>query len=82
LRNPKNRGEIEALFTLKELKQTKFYQEAWEEGRQEGLEEVRQEMKLALVPELWKEGLTLEQIARIVKLPIEIVQKAIENAEE
>jgi predicted transposase/invertase (TIGR01784 family) len=74
----KSREEIEAMFGLQELKQTKVYQEAKEEGRQEE----RQELKSAIISELFKEGLSLEQIARIVKLPIEIVQREIEKSEE
>ncbi|GBF82496.1 Rpn family recombination-promoting nuclease/putative transposase [Aphanothece sacrum] len=38
-----NRQEIEAMFSLSDLKQTKIYQEALEEGRHEGRQEGRQE---------------------------------------
>ena len=53
---------------LSELKQTKMYQEALEEGEQKA--------KLEAVPELLKEGLKLEQIARALKLPLKVVQQA------
>ena len=49
---------------LSELKQTKVYQEA------------QLEAKLEAVPELLKEGLKLEQIARALKLPLKVVQQA------
>ena len=52
------------MFGLSELKQTKVYQEA------------QLEAKLEAVPELLKEGLKLEQIARALKLPLKVVQKA------
>ena len=56
---------------LSELKKTRFYQEVLEEGKQEG----KQEGKLETVPELLKLGLTLEQIAGALKLPLELVQQ-------
>ncbi len=52
------------MFGLSELKQTKVYQEA------------QLEAKLEAVPELLKEGLKLEQIARALKLPLKVVQQA------
>ncbi len=60
----KSREEIEAMLGLSELKQTKVYQEA------------QLEAKLEAVPELLKEGLKLEQIARALKLPLKVIQKA------
>ena len=49
---------------LSDLKQTKVYQEA------------QLEAKLEAVPELLKEGLNNEQIARALKLPLEVVEQA------
>ena len=49
---------------LNELRQTKVYQEA------------QLEAKLEAVPELLKEGLNNEQIARALKLPLEVVAQA------
>ena len=57
----KSREEIEAMLGLSELRQTKVYQEA------------QLEAKLEAVPELLKEGLNNEQIARALKLPLEVV---------
>jgi predicted transposase/invertase (TIGR01784 family) len=50
------------MLNLSDLKQTRFYQEAKEEGEQEG--------KLKTVPELLKLGLCLEQIAQALHLPL------------
>ncbi|WP_017318738.1 hypothetical protein [Mastigocladopsis repens] len=60
------------MFSLNELKQTRFYQEAFEEGKQEG---VRRE-KLKTVPLLLKLGLTVEQVAQELELSVEEVQQA------
>jgi predicted transposase/invertase (TIGR01784 family) len=75
----KSRQEIEAMLGLGDLKETKFYQEAYQEGEQEGELKGKQEgvmeAKLEAIPELLKEGLTLEQIARALKLPLEVIQQ-------
>ncbi len=63
----KSREEIEAMLGLSDLKQTKVYQEALEEGEQKA--------RLEAIPELLKEGLKLEQIARALKLPLEVVEQ-------
>ncbi|MGK7937033.1 MAG: Rpn family recombination-promoting nuclease/putative transposase [Xenococcaceae cyanobacterium] len=63
----KSREEIEAMLGLSELKQTKVYQEA------------QLEAKLEAVPELLKEGLEIEQIARALKLPLKVVQQAVQK---
>jgi predicted transposase/invertase (TIGR01784 family) len=80
----KSRQEIEAMLGLGDLKKTKFYQEAYQEGEQEGELKGKQEgeqigamkAKLEAVPELLKAGLTLEQIASALKLPLEVIQQA------
>jgi len=68
----KSRKEIEAMFGLSELKQTRVYQEAKLEGMQEGI----LEGKLKSVPKFIDEGLSLEIIARALDLPLEVVQQA------
>jgi predicted transposase/invertase (TIGR01784 family) len=55
---------------LSDLKHTRFYQEVNEEGLIEG----EREGKLKTVPELLKLGLSLEQIAQALHLPIEEVE--------
>ncbi len=65
-----NRQELEAMFSLSDLKQTKVYQEALEEGRQEG----QSLTKLESVQRMIKLGLSLEIIAASLDLPLETVQ--------
>ena len=55
------------MLKLSALKQTRVYQEALEEGREEG--------KLAAVPLLLKAGLTVEQIAEQLEIDIEAVRQ-------
>jgi hypothetical protein len=62
-----SREEIAAMLGLSELKKNKFYQEVLEEGKQEA--------KLETLPDLLRLGLTLEQIAGALKLPLELVQE-------
>jgi len=69
------RQELEAMFGLTEWQQTRFYQEVKEELR----EEIKEETKLEIIPKLLSEGLTVEQIARIFELDIEVVKQAIKN---
>jgi predicted transposase/invertase (TIGR01784 family) len=59
--------EIEEMFSLSELKQTRVYQEAREEGEQKA--------KLEAVPKLLALGLTPEQIAQALDLAIAQVQR-------
>lgn len=66
-----NREEIEGMFSLSDLKQTKVYQEAKQEGIQEG---VRRE-KLRLIALLLKLGLSVNQIAEELNLQLEEVQQ-------
>lgn len=70
-----SRQELEAMFGLTEWQQTRFYQEVKEELR----EEVKEETKLEIIPKLLHEGLTIEQIARILELDIEVVRQAIKK---
>ncbi|MBC5795580.1 Rpn family recombination-promoting nuclease/putative transposase [Sphaerospermopsis sp. LEGE 00249] len=64
-----SRQELEAMFGLTEWQQTRFYQEV--------KEETELETKLKTIPRLLNEGLTVEQIARILELDIEAVKQAI-----
>jgi predicted transposase/invertase (TIGR01784 family) len=78
------RKEIEAMFGLSDLKQTRVYQEGREEGKEEGREEGKEEgtqlgrleAKLEAVPKLLAIGLTVEQIADVLSLDINQVQQA------
>ncbi|MEW5860402.1 MAG: Rpn family recombination-promoting nuclease/putative transposase [Cyanobacteriota bacterium] len=62
-----SRQEIEAMFGLSDLKQTRVYQEAKEEG------------KLEAVPLLLQLGLSVERIAEELQLDVEVVRKAAQN---
>ncbi|BAY90703.1 MULTISPECIES: Rpn family recombination-promoting nuclease/putative transposase [unclassified Tolypothrix] len=66
-----SREEIEAMFGLNELKQTRVYQEAIEEGEQAG----KRKAKLEAVPRLLALGLTVEQIAQALDLDVAQVQQ-------
>jgi predicted transposase/invertase (TIGR01784 family) len=60
------------MFSLSELKQTKFYQEAFTEGIEQG---ARLE-KLRIAPLMLKLGLSVEQVAQGLGLSIEEVRQA------
>ena len=67
-----SREEIQAMFSLSELKQTRFYQEAFSEGKQEAtLNAVRQFLAL---------GLSLEQIAQGLSLSVEEVRQVAQQS--
>jgi predicted transposase/invertase (TIGR01784 family) len=69
-----NHKEIETMFSLNDLRETKVYQEALEEGR-------KQE-KLNSIPRLLALGLSVEQIAQALALDITQVQRVIEGQTE
>jgi predicted transposase/invertase (TIGR01784 family) len=78
------RQEIEAMFTLDELKQTRYFQEVAEEAKIKGLLEGRLEGKLEgkleTVPLLLQLGLTVEQIATNLDVDIEAVRKVAQKS--
>ncbi|ACK67420.1 conserved hypothetical protein [Rippkaea orientalis PCC 8801] len=61
------------MFSLIDLKQTKVYQEALEEGIKEG--EIL--TKLGSIPRMVKLGLSVEIIAASLDLPLETVQQEV-----
>jgi predicted transposase/invertase (TIGR01784 family) len=69
------RQEIEKMLGLGELKQTKVYQEA----KQEGIEEGELKAKLETLPRLLALGLSVEQIAQALALPVEEVQRIVQQ---
>jgi predicted transposase/invertase (TIGR01784 family) len=71
--------EIEAMFGLSELKQTRVYQEAREEGEQIGEQKGRLEAKLEAVSKLLALGLTPEQIAQALDLDVAQVQQVVQQ---
>ncbi|HEY9608794.1 Rpn family recombination-promoting nuclease/putative transposase [Allocoleopsis sp.] len=64
--------EIERMLGLGELKQTRFYQEVF----QEGIEEGERRGKLKAVPPMLTLGLSVEQIAEGLGLDVELVRQA------
>ncbi len=74
----KSREEIEAMLGLSELKQTKVYQEA----KQEGLAEGQLRAKLSAIPRMIEFGLRKEQIALLQDLPLEVVKLAVQSFHE
>ncbi|MEH1905017.1 MAG: DUF2887 domain-containing protein [Nostoc sp.] len=60
--------EIGRMFGSNELKQTRFYQDVFAEGRQEG--------KLEVIPQLLALGLSIEQIAQALGLDEQVVRQA------
>lgn len=67
------RQELEAMFGLTEWRQTRFYQEVQEE--------TKLATKLEAIPRLLEEGLSVEQIARVLELDIEVVRQAVQKLE-
>jgi predicted transposase YdaD len=67
----KSREEIERMLGLDDLKHTKVYQEALEEGKVEG----RIKGKLESVPRFLSLGLSVEQIAQGLDLDVEQVKQ-------
>ena len=72
------RKEIEAMFSLSELRQTRVFQEALEEGRQEG--EIIG--KLASVPLLLRAGVNPQEIAASLGLSLEQVLEVARSPED
>ena len=63
------------MLNLQEIKQTRVYQDAKEEGIQQG----KLEQKLAIIPLLQELGLTIEQIAQRLELSENLVRENIEQ---
>lgn len=70
----KSREEIEAMLGLNELKQSRVYQEALEEGKQEA--------KLEAIPRMVQFGLSVEAIAQLLDLPLEVVQQVVQQSHQ
>jgi predicted transposase/invertase (TIGR01784 family) len=65
-----SREELETMLNLDSLKKSKVYQEAKEEGKEEG----SLLTKLKTIPRFLKLGLTVEQIAESFELDVETVR--------
>ncbi|MBW4681256.1 MAG: hypothetical protein KME19_14230 [Microcoleus vaginatus WJT46-NPBG5] len=69
--------EIEQMLGLSEFKQTRVYQEA----KQEGVEEGKQISKLEILRRMLQLGSSLEFIAEALNLPVEEVRKLAEESQ-
>jgi predicted transposase/invertase (TIGR01784 family) len=72
---PLTREEVEAMFSLDELKNTRYFQQVAEEYLEQGV----QQGKLESVPGLLQLGLTVEQIAGALQLDVELVRRIAEQ---
>lgn len=57
------------------IRETKVYQEAFQEGKKRG----EQKAKLKLIPGMVNYGLSPEVIAYFLDIPVEMVTEALEN---
>jgi predicted transposase/invertase (TIGR01784 family) len=69
--------EIEAMLNLEEIKQTRVYQDAKLEGKQEGIQQGKLEQKIAMIPLLFELGLNIEQIAQRLEIEENLVRENI-----
>ncbi|MBW4603807.1 MAG: DUF2887 domain-containing protein [Calothrix sp. FI2-JRJ7] len=69
------RKEIEDMLGLNDLKNTKVYQEALEEGGEIGEKRGEQKTKLAMAAKLLNLGMAVEQVVEITELEIEQVRQ-------
>lgn len=73
----KTREEVAAMFSLTDLKQTRFYQDVFAEGQAEA----KQQQKVAIF-RLFSLGLATEQIATVFGLPVAEVAATIAEAQK
>jgi predicted transposase/invertase (TIGR01784 family) len=68
------------MFELNDLRQTRFFQDVFEEGKKKGKQEVfeegKQEGKLEVIPHLLAFGFSIEQIAQALGLDEQLVRQA------
>jgi predicted transposase/invertase (TIGR01784 family) len=74
--------EIQSMFSLSDLKETRVYQQGKEEGKLEGKLEGKIEGKLESVPSLLAVGLSVEQVAQALKLDVALVQQVADKSAE
>jgi predicted transposase/invertase (TIGR01784 family) len=73
-----SREEIQAMLQVSDLRQTRIYQEAKEEGLQEGIEKERQrnfQEKLRSIAKLAARKMSADDIADLLGLDVELVRK-------
>jgi predicted transposase/invertase (TIGR01784 family) len=70
------REELEEMFTLSELRNTRYFQDVFQEGVEQGIQQGERIGKLKAVPAMLSTSLTVEQVAQALDLSIEDVQQA------
>ncbi|MEX0269010.1 hypothetical protein AB3R30_07700 [Leptolyngbyaceae cyanobacterium UHCC 1019] len=65
---------------FRELRQTRFYQEVWEEGYEEGRQEILDKLLPWIVALYLKTGLTVEQTAKRLQMDVEMIQRAAQSS--
>ncbi|BAB75883.1 Rpn family recombination-promoting nuclease/putative transposase [Anabaena sp. FACHB-709] len=67
-----SKKELEEMFSLSDLRNTRYFQDVFQEGKEEG----ERSGKLKAVPAMLAAGLTLEQVAQALDLSVEEVRQA------
>lgn len=75
-----SRTELEAMLKLDDIRRSRVWQEAWQEGQSEGRQEGRQEGIMQAAARLLARGMTVEEVADLLLLPIEQLRQ-VEGAE-
>jgi predicted transposase/invertase (TIGR01784 family) len=70
-----SREEIAQMLGITDLKQTRFYQEAFLEGQQEGRQEGQEEERRLLIRRMRDLNYSLEDIAQVLNVSVEEVQR-------
>jgi len=70
-----SRREIEAMFTLADLKETKVYQEAYAEGKLEGELKGKLEITRQIAKNMLDSGMSMEHIVEFTGLTFEQVHQ-------
>jgi len=73
-----NREEVRTMFELEDLRKTRVWQEAHEEGEKEATTKIHSE----LVPELLAKGMGLKEIAALLKISVAEVRRLAKAAEK
>ncbi|WP_308417984.1 RpnC/YadD family protein [Microcystis aeruginosa] len=70
-----NRKEIEAMFSLSDLRETKVYQEALEEGEEKGLQKGKEEKARQIALKMLSAGFSIPEIARFTDLSPDAIEE-------
>ncbi len=76
-----SREEIQSMLQIHDIRQSRVYREAKEEGLKEGLKEGMEKGTADAIVKMAASSIAAEEIAQILKLDIEAVRKVLEKAE-